>query len=482
MIFIDVNCDVGEGFNNEEEIFPLISSCSVACGAHAGSKKEIDKIIELAIQHNVKIGAHPSFPDKENFGRKEIEISKEELQKSIESQLDLLLSRLAFYKQELYHIKPHGALYNLVAKNKEMAEFFVSVVKKYTKNVYLYVPYKSEIETIAYQNNIKIKHEVFIDRRYENDYRLVSRTNENALIEDANVAVNQIAEIVKKGTIKTIDNSELPIKADTYCFHGDQPDAISFIKKVSEKLQKKKIRIKRTSFKRRYKFFGEKAILIEWESKIDEGILRDVNNFQKKIKESLFGTIQDTISAYNSLVIKYKTDISLVNEIEILENIYKEEIETDEEDNYLWEIPVCYEKNFGIDLTEIAKKNNLEISEIIKLHSKEIYTVYFVGFLPGFLYLGGLNEKLSIKRRNVPRVEIEKGSVAIGGNQTGIYPINSAGGWHIIGKTPISFFDVNKKNPCFAKSGDLIKFVPISLQEYQKLEKENAKPKLKFIE
>ena len=133
----------------------------------------------------------------------------------------------------------------------------------------------------------------------------------------------------------------------------------------------------------------------------------------------------------------------------------------------LWKVPVCYDVELGIDLEEISHTLKLSIQEIIDLHSQAIYTVYFIGFLPGFLYLGGLDNRLEIKRKSNPRLHVDKGSVAIGGSQTGVYPQDSAGGWNIIGKTPLSFFNLDHNNPCFAKPGDKIQFVPISLEEFK---------------
>ena len=133
----------------------------------------------------------------------------------------------------------------------------------------------------------------------------------------------------------------------------------------------------------------------------------------------------------------------------------------------LWKIPVCYDAVFGIDLEAISKEKNLSKEEIIKRHSQAIYTVYFIGFLPGFLYLGGLDESLHVPRKSTPRLQIEKGAVAIGGNQTGVYPTESPGGWNIIGNSPIEFFNPKLETPCFAKAGDKISFKPITIQEFK---------------
>ena len=224
-------------------------------------------------------------------------------------------------------------------------------------------------------------------------------------------------------------------------------------------------------FKLSYKSYGSKAILIEWIPKIDIDILNDIISFRERIQEKANDTILDVIIGYNSLTIVYKYDVlDFEKETNHLKKIYKEKFDSKSIERYLWEIPVCYDIQFGLDLSGISSKTNLSIQEIIQLHQQTIYTVYFIGFLPGFLYLGGLETQLFVDRKSNPRLHVEKGSVGIGGRQTGIYPSHSAGGWNIIGKTPVNFFNVDLENPCFANSGDQIKFISISLDEYQSIE------------
>ena len=240
---IDINCDVGEGMANEDLLMPYISSCNIACGGHFGDEISIDKTIQLALQNDVLIGAHPSFPDKEDFGRKVIKISNEELCKSIQNQLNLFLERLSKFKQRLHHIKPHGALYNLIAFDEDAAIVFIHSVLKYMENVFLYVPYNSMIEKVALKNNIKIKYEAFADRNYTDDLKLVSRKEENALITNPNEVLEHIYKMVSDGKVKTISGIEKSIKADTFCVHGDNENSLSILKSLSEELSKKGIQI-----------------------------------------------------------------------------------------------------------------------------------------------------------------------------------------------------------------------------------------------
>ena len=238
---IDINCDVGEGLNNEHLLMPYITSCNIACGGHFGDKNTIDETIVLAIQNNVLIGAHPSFPDTENFGRKLINISDAAFKESIQNQLNLFMNRLFFFHVKLHHIKPHGALYNAIAVDENLAILFIDTIKKYAIDAYLYVPYSSVIERVAKENNIKIKHEAFADRNYNDDLSLVSRANENALILDKEQVFQHVHRIIKEGKVKTISGKEVKIKADTFCLHGDTKNAIEIVEYVSKKLKNQKI-------------------------------------------------------------------------------------------------------------------------------------------------------------------------------------------------------------------------------------------------
>jgi inhibitor of KinA len=222
------------------------------------------------------------------------------------------------------------------------------------------------------------------------------------------------------------------------------------------------------TFNLTYKPFGERAILIEWPPIIDEDILKDIVNFRNYIENKDIKSIVELKPAYNSLLISYNTIcMNFENEVNVLKGVYSTADFKDESKSLMWKIPVCYDTVFGIDLEAISKEKNLSKAEIIKRHSQAIYTVYFIGFLPGFLYLGGLDESLHTPRKSTPRLQIEKGAVAIGGNQTGIYPTESPGGWNIIGNSPIEFFNPTIEPPCFAKAGDKISFKPITIQEFK---------------
>ena len=210
---------------------------------------------------------------------------------------------------------------------------------------------------------------------------------------------------------------------------------------------------------------------MEWPARIDEEILQDIIQYQEQIMVYRKDHLEDCIIGYHSLTLLYSDEIADFSaEEEALASIYSEGGSMPEIAPTLWKIPVCYDERFGIDLEAMSDALRLSKEEIIQWHSQAIYTVYFIGFLPGFLYLGGLDHRLTIPRKADPRLDVAKGSVAIGGSQTGVYPMNSVGGWNIIGKTPISFFNVEHEHPCFARAGDKIQFIPIEVGEFNKLE------------
>lgn len=240
---IDINADLGEGFNNEAVLMPYISSCNIACGAHAGSPKIIRKVMMLAQEFNIKIGAHPSFPDCQNFGRKVIDISLENLQKSIENQLLLFHNISEKLDVKVHHVKAHGALYNLIAKDRDTATVFVKAIQTIFNNIFLYVPSNSEIEKVALHNNVKVKYEAFIDRNYNEDGTLVARADKNALIENEKQAYKHVLNMFLKGKVKTITGIEKQIKADTFCVHGDGKNALDILKFLKKSFLEKGIKI-----------------------------------------------------------------------------------------------------------------------------------------------------------------------------------------------------------------------------------------------
>lgn len=244
-ITIDINCDVGEGVGNEAFIFPYISSCNIACGGHAGDQNSMLQIVKLAKIHKLRIGAHPSYPDKLNFGRESMKLDAGDLIKSIQAQIASLVSVLKEQQVSMHHIKPHGALYNDIAVNKERARLFLLSVETYKKEVVLYVPNKTIIAEEAIKQGFRICYEAFGDRNYTEKLKLVSRNLPNALITDPKLVLNHMLEMIEHQRVTTIAGSKIPILADTYCIHGDTPTAYQILMYLSVELPKRHIQLKK---------------------------------------------------------------------------------------------------------------------------------------------------------------------------------------------------------------------------------------------
>ncbi len=240
-MIVDINADVGEGLNNEAQLMPYLSSCNIACGGHAGDTETMQNVVKLAKEYEVKIGAHPSFPDKQNFGRKVIEMPSADLYTSLKQQVRNLMKVLRTEHVTLHHIKPHGALYNLAVVDKKTARVIIEVVKSIAFPLYLYVPYGSVIADIAQQENVKITFEAFADRNYNEDLTLVSRTQDNAIITDPDAVFDHVYRMIFKQKVKTISGVEADIKAETFCVHGDNPEAIKLLQNLTVKLHKSQV-------------------------------------------------------------------------------------------------------------------------------------------------------------------------------------------------------------------------------------------------
>jgi len=242
-IVIDINCDVGEGIGNEVNLLPLISSCNIACGGHAGDETSIREVIRLAKAHLVKVGAHPSYPDRINFGRSSMNLPAATLKKSIQDQLLLFEHIATEEKIAFHHIKAHGALYNDLVQDISLAKMYLESVLVYKNKCVLYVPYKSIIAEEALKQGFQVKYEAFADRNYNEDLSLVSRGNEKALITNPETALRHILLMIKKGYVLTASGSQRAIKAETFCIHGDTSSALEILAYLSQELPKYQVNI-----------------------------------------------------------------------------------------------------------------------------------------------------------------------------------------------------------------------------------------------
>lgn len=229
---IDLNCDMGEGIGNDEAIMPFITSANIACGAHAGDEETMRTTMLLAKQHGVNIGAHPSFYDRKNFGRTEMEISPQEVYNLVTEQLFLFQKIADAAGATVHHVKPHGALYNMAARDASLARAVAQAVKDFNANLVLFGLSGSALVTEASLLGLKAWNEVFADRSYQDNGSLTPRSQPNALIEDEEKAVAQVLQMVQTGMVTTASGKEIPIAADTVCIHGDGKNADAFAKAI----------------------------------------------------------------------------------------------------------------------------------------------------------------------------------------------------------------------------------------------------------
>ena len=249
---VDLNCDLGESFGNykiggDDKIIPLISSANVACGFHAGDPVVMKKTIETAKKNNIGIGAHPGFLDLMGFGRREMKISLDEAKAYVLYQLGALG---AFCKSEgvkLQHVKPHGALYNMAAKDYKLSRAICEAVAEFDNSLIILGLSGSKTLRAAKDLGLKYASEVFADRAYEEDGSLVARSKEGAMIHDENEAIERVIKMIKEQKVTSITGKEIPIKADSICVHGDGENALLFVRRIREKLESEGIIVEKLS-------------------------------------------------------------------------------------------------------------------------------------------------------------------------------------------------------------------------------------------
>lgn len=233
---IDINCDMGEGYPNDEHLMPYITSANIACGFHAGDLKTMRKTLSLAKEYDVKIGAHISFYDRNNFGRTEMPWESDYLEWAIIIQLELLKAECKRIGTRLHHVKPHGALYNMAAKDYVLAQLIAKTIYEYDKDLILFGLSGSQSFKAANEIGLDFKNEVFADRRYRADKTLVPRQNENAIIKDLEEAKSQIISLINENKVLAENGQWIDIQADTICVHGDGANPLRFVKKIWESL------------------------------------------------------------------------------------------------------------------------------------------------------------------------------------------------------------------------------------------------------
>jgi len=241
---IDLNSDIGESFGNyklglDDEVVPLITSANIACGFHAGDPAVMRRTILLAQKHGVAPGAHPGFPDLIGFGRRNMDATLEEIRDDVTYQVGALQGFASAEGMRLQHVKPHGALYNMAAKNVAILEAIAEAISRLDRDLILVVlagPGRKDLEGIGSRYRIRIAFEFFADRAYNPDGSLVSRREPGAVIHDPQVAAQRVLKMVTEGKVASRNGADIELAADTICVHGDNPSAVMLTKRIRETL------------------------------------------------------------------------------------------------------------------------------------------------------------------------------------------------------------------------------------------------------
>lgn len=252
MLKIDLNCDMGESFGawrmgNDAELMNYVSSVNVACGFHAGDAGTMRETVQIAQQKGVAIGAHPSFPDLQGFGRREMSLSAQEIFDVVLYQISALKGICEAFGAKLHHVKPHGALYNLAARDAKAAEAVAKAVWQIDTNLIFYGLSGSFLISEAEKIGLKTASEVFADRTYQNDGSLTPRSQPNALISLSEESIKQVLQMITQQTVMATTGETIPIVAETICIHGDGERAVEFAKTINRCLREKSIKIEASS-------------------------------------------------------------------------------------------------------------------------------------------------------------------------------------------------------------------------------------------
>lgn len=232
MLTVDLNCDMGEGCPNDAELMRYVSSANIACGYHAGDAETMRRTVELAVAGSVAIGAHPGYRDRDNFGRTSISLPPDEVIDLVTAQIESLNEICVRQGARLHHVKPHGALYNQAAKDKDLAAAIAEAVESFDRNLILYGLSGSYMISEAESAGLRTASEVFADRTYRPDGTLTPRSEPNALITDVRQCVEQVIQMVGSRTVRATGGDTIELKADTICLHGDGEHAVEFARAI----------------------------------------------------------------------------------------------------------------------------------------------------------------------------------------------------------------------------------------------------------
>jgi UPF0271 protein len=240
---IDLNADLGEGCGRDGELLSLVTSASIACGIHAGDPATMMATISMAKQSDVAVGAHPGFADREHFGRRELSITHDEAFALVTYQVGAFAALAHTVGLVPRHVKLHGALYNMAARDRDLAETVARAIESTDPVLLVFAPFGSALAQAAQARGLSVAREFFADRNYHADGSLILRSRSDAVLHDASAAADRVLRVLREGVVRTIDGTDFALQADTVCLHGDNPEAVEFAKELRSRLIANGIRI-----------------------------------------------------------------------------------------------------------------------------------------------------------------------------------------------------------------------------------------------
>jgi 5-oxoprolinase (ATP-hydrolysing) subunit A len=240
---VDLNADLGEGSGHDEELFELISSANIATGFHAGDSDTMHAAVSAAKKHGVAVGAHPSFFDRENFGRKELKVPNDEVFDAVAYQLGIFQAIASALDVRPNHVKPHGALYNIAVNDEKLADAIARAIESVDPKLILFAPDKSELARAGEVHGLQIAREIFADRNYMNEGWLVPRTRPDALLHDPKQAAARVLRMLREEKVRSVEGRDVDVRGETICVHGDTPGAVEFARELRTQLEREGVRI-----------------------------------------------------------------------------------------------------------------------------------------------------------------------------------------------------------------------------------------------
>ena len=240
---VDLNADLGEGSGHDSELFELITSANIATGFHAGDSDTMHAAISGAMQHGVAVGAHPSFYDRENFGRKELKVPDEEVFDAVAYQLGIFQAIASAVGVRPNHVKPHGALYNMAVRNGNLADAIARAIESVDPKLILFAPDNTELARAGEAHGLQVAPEIFADRNYLNDGWLVPRTRPDALLHDPKEAAQRVLRMLREGKVRSVEGRDVDVRGETICVHGDTPGAVEFVRELRTQLESEGVKI-----------------------------------------------------------------------------------------------------------------------------------------------------------------------------------------------------------------------------------------------